>query len=57
MCEFCQTHFNKLLWQQITFKAYLLPGNQHITAKVTLFANGLFSVLITQGWMAMNNLC
>jgi hypothetical protein len=47
MGEFCPAFFNGLLWQRITFNAYLLPENQRITFKVIFIANGQLSALIS----------
>jgi hypothetical protein len=47
MCEFCHDYFNGLLWQRITFNAYLLPEKSMDTVKVTLIVNGQLSALIT----------
>jgi hypothetical protein len=45
--EFCPAFFNGLLWQRITFNAYLLPEKSTETFKVIFIANGQLSALIS----------
>jgi hypothetical protein len=47
--------FNGLLWQRITFNAYLLPEKSTETFKVTFIANGKLSALINPRRQATDN--
>jgi hypothetical protein len=49
-CEFGHAYFNGLLWQQLTFKAYLLPEKSSENFEDTFGDNGQLSLLKIPGW-------
>jgi hypothetical protein len=49
MSEFCLAYFKGLLWQRITFNAFLLSEKSRITFKFYLWLlNGQLSALVSQ---------